>query len=70
VGLGDPEVGQQDATGLEVIELPRSACPVRVCGRICCLAQVVASSRSARAACSAWATVQPTTERLKMSKIT
>jgi hypothetical protein len=34
------------------------------------LAVVSASSRSARAACSAWATVQPTTERLKMSKIT
>jgi hypothetical protein len=51
----------RNATGLEVIDEPRSACTVRVPGRICWVAVVSASSRSAGAACSAWATIQPTT---------
>src|SRR5215210_5993452 len=59
--LVTPRSASRNATGLEVIEDPRSACTVRVPGRICCLAVVSASSRSASAACSAWATVQPTT---------
>jgi hypothetical protein len=70
VGLGDPRSASRNATGLEVIEEPRSACTVRVPGRICCLAAVSASSRSAGAACSAWATVQPTTYRPNTSKTT
>jgi len=70
VGLGDPRSASRNATGVEVIELPRSACTVRVPGRICWLAQVAASSRSASAAWSAWATIQPTTERLTTSTIT
>jgi hypothetical protein len=68
--LVTPRSASRNATGLEVIEVPRSACTVRVPGVICCLAQVAASSRSANTACSAWATIQPTTYRLKISKIT
>src|SRR6188508_659038 len=55
-----PRSASRNATGLEVIEEPRSACTARVPGVICCLAVVAASSRSASAACSAWATIQPT----------
>jgi hypothetical protein len=58
------------ATGLEVIEEPRSAWMVS-CPRVMpCLTQVAVISFSARAADSRVATIQPTAYRLKMSRIT
>jgi hypothetical protein len=60
-GLGDPRSASRNATGLEVLEVPWSACTVRAPGVVCCLAVVAASGRMASAADSAWATVQPTT---------
>jgi hypothetical protein len=55
---------------LDVIEEPRSAWMVSWPRVMPCFAQVAAISFSARAADSRVATIQPTTYRLKMSRIT
>src|ERR1700690_859377 len=55
-----PRSASSSATGLEVMELPRSACRLS-CPRVTsCLAQVAAMSFSARTADSRVATIQPT----------
>ena len=59
----------RNATGLDVIEEPRSACMVRESRAIPCLAQVSPIRCLASAALSRWATIQPTTWRLKTSKM-
>ena len=65
-----PRSASSSATGLEVIEEPRSAWMLS-CPRVMpCFAQVAAMSFSARAADSQVATIQPTEYRLKMSRIT
>ena len=53
----------RNATGLEVIDLPRSAWMVNWSRPIACLAQLWRISTSARAADSRLATIQPTTYR-------
>src|SRR6516165_10190878 len=65
-----PKSASRNATGLEVIEEPRSAWMASCPALICCLAHVSPISPSASAADSAVATIQPVTYRLKMSKIT
>ena len=65
-----PRSASSNATGLAVIEEPRSAWMVNWSRPIACLAQVWRISTSARAADSRVATIQPTTYREKMSKIT
>ena len=66
----DAEVGQDRATGSERIELPRSACTVSWPEGTPCVRTDSAMSRPARAALSRVATIQPGTQRLKMSRIT
>src|SRR5437763_12584702 len=56
-----PRSASRNATGLEVIEEPRSAWMASWPGLMCCLAQVAAISFSARAADSPVATIQPVT---------
>jgi hypothetical protein len=65
-----PRSASSGATGFEAIELPRSACRVSRSRSIPCSAMVSASSRSARAAASREATIQPTAYREKMSRTT
>ena len=65
-----PRSASKNATGLEVIEEPRSAWMASWPRLICCLWQVSLISFSARAADSAVATIQPVTYRLKMPRIT
>ncbi|GEM_PF-4643102 len=65
-----PGPASRNATGLEVIEEPRSAWMVSFPGPMPCLAQVPAISLSARAADSRVATIHPVTCRLQMSVIT
>ena len=67
---GEQESASTNATGLEVIEEPRSAWMVNWSRPMPCLAQVWRISNSARAADSRVATVHPTPWRDKMSKIT
>src|SRR6266498_5687946 len=55
-GLVTPRSASRHATGLEVIDEPRSAWRVNWPVGIACLAIVSASRRSASAACSRWAT--------------
>ena len=64
-----PRSASRNATGLEVIEEPRSAW-MASCPGDALLAQVAAISFSARTADSRVATIQPVAYRLKMSKIT
>jgi hypothetical protein len=59
-----PRSASRNATGLEVIEEPRSAWMASCPGLICCLAQVWPIIVSARAADSRGATIQPVTCRL------
>jgi hypothetical protein len=59
--LVTPRSASRKATGLEVIEDPRSACSVNWPAGTACLAMVSAIRRSARSVCSRWATIQPTT---------
>jgi hypothetical protein len=61
VALGDPRSASSMATGLEVMEVPRSAWTVSCPGWTCWAAMVSASSRSASAAASRAATIHPTT---------
>jgi hypothetical protein len=68
--LVTPRSVSSSATGLDVIEVPRSAWMVSWCGSTCWAVIISASGRSARLAASRAATIHPTTERLKMSKIT
>ena len=65
-----PRSASRNATGLEVIEEPRSAWMVSWSRPMPCLAQVWRISTSASGADSRLATIQPTTYREKMSKIT
>ena len=65
-----PRSASRNATGLEVIEEPRSAWMLSCPRPMPCLLQVAAISFSARAADSQVATIQPTAYRLKMSRIT
>ena len=64
------EIGQSSATGVLRIEAPRSACCVSWPGWMPCFAQVSAIRRSASTARSCGASIQPTTERLKISRMT
>src|SRR5665213_472351 len=68
--LVTPRSASISATGFEVIEVPRSAWIVRVSGAMPCFSQVAAISRLANSAVSRLATIQPTTLRLKMSRMT
>ena len=52
VRLGDSQIRQSIATGLEVIEVPRSACRVELPGTMRCLSQVSAIKRLASSALS------------------
>jgi hypothetical protein len=70
VRLGIPGSASRNATGLEVIEEPRSAWMVSCPGPMPCLAQVSAISFSASAADSRVAAIQPGAYRLKTSMIT
>src|SRR3990172_1109067 len=68
--LVTPRSESSSATGFEVIEDPRSACSESWPGRIACRAQLCSISFFASAALSSWATIQPTTYLLNMSRIT
>jgi len=65
-----PRSASRNATGFEVIAGPRSAWIVSWCRPIPWRAQVSWMNRSASVALSRWATIQPTTYRLKMSSMT
>ena len=58
--LVTPRSASSNATGLEVIQVPRSAWTVSWSAWTCWLAMVSASSHSARTAASPAATIQPT----------
>ena len=64
-----PRSASSMATGLEVIEVPRSACTPSWSAAAPWAVMVSASSRSARLEAAAAATVQPTTYREELSKI-
>ena len=68
--LVTPRSASKRATGLEVIDDPRSACRVSVPWAIPCRSQVCAIKRWARTADSWAAAIQPTTYREKTSRIT
>ena len=68
--LVTPRSASSHATGLDVMEEPRSACRVNCPVPICCFSQVSVMSRWASTADSARATIQPTTYRLKISRLT
>jgi len=70
VGLGDSEVGQRNATRLDIIDEPRSAWMVSWSRVMPCLRMVSANNRSARIFDSREAINEPTTYRESMSKIT
>ena len=61
VGLGDLQIDQSAATGLDRMLVPRSACSVRVPGAMFSFSRVSAMSCSASSADSRCATIQPTT---------
>ena len=65
-----PRSASNSATGLLVIDVPRSAWRNNWPGPIPCVAQVSAINRWASAADSRGATIHPVTYRLKMSRIT
>ena len=65
-----PRSARSKATGLLRIDALRSACRVSWPGSIPCFVQVAVIRRSAKAALSCGATIQPTTHRLKTSRIT
>lgn len=65
-----PRSDSRSATGLEVIEVPRSAWIVSWPGVTAWRSQVSAISRCASAADSRCASIQPTTYRLYTSRIT
>lgn len=68
--LVTPRSESSRATDLLLIELPRSACSVSCEGSMPSRRQVSAMSFLARVALSRCATIQPTTQRLKTSRIT
>src|SRR4051812_19779756 len=68
VRLGDAKVGQHQ--GVAFIGPPRSAWRVSWPGGTACLARVSSNRTLNRVALSASATHQPTTRRLKMSRMT
>ena len=59
-----PRSARSSATGLDVIEEPRSACRLSWPQVMPCLAQVSEMSFPARTADSQGATIQPTAQRL------
>src|ERR1022692_686275 len=65
-----PRPARRNATGLDVMEEPRSAWMVSCPSVMPCFAQVAAMSFSARAADSRAASIQPVTERERMSRMT
>jgi hypothetical protein len=65
-----PRSANSSATGLDVIDIPRSAWIVNCLDGMAYFAQVSRMSRSASVLLSQSATIQPTTYRLKMSRIT
>src|SRR5207245_9394689 len=54
-----PKSASRKATGLELIDVPRSACSVSCPGRMFCFAQLSSISRLASSAPSRMATIQP-----------
>jgi len=68
--LVTPSSANNHATGFEVIEAARSACRVRVPGSMLWCSRVSWITRWANVADSRYATIQPPTYRLKMSRIT
>ena len=70
VGFRAPRSASSRAPGLEVMEEPRSAGKVNCPGSICGFSHVSLMSRWANTADSAGATIQPTTQRLKISSTT
>src|SRR5258708_5048549 len=56
-----PRSASKNATGLDVIEEPRSAWSVNVCGSTCCLAAVSPMKSCASSAVSRGQIIQPTT---------
>ena len=65
-----PRSASCHAIGLDVMEEPRSACRVNCPVPICGFSQVSLMSRWASTADSAGAIIQPTTYRLKISRMT
>jgi hypothetical protein len=68
--LVTPRSASRKATGFDRMTRPRSACSVSSPGGIWCFSSVSAMKASANSAPSRWAIIQPTTYRLKTSRIT
>ena len=68
--LVTPRSDNKRATALDFMDEPRSACMVNCPGSICCLEHDWLIRRLARPALSRWASIHPTTKRLKISIMT
>src|ERR1019366_1102986 len=70
MGFSHAQISQHQRHRFGGHEVPRSAWMVRVPATMDCFSQVAAISRLANSAVSRPATIQPTTLRLKMSRMT